>query len=105
MSDSVRRKAKLALAEAVIYLALAPKSNAAYVAYKSAMALAEKTGSLTPPKHILNAPTRLMKEEGYGRGYIYDHDLEAGFSGQNYFPTRWNDRSYTIPLARARRMV
>ncbi|PZQ49635.1 MAG: AAA family ATPase [Rhodovulum sulfidophilum] len=77
---------ELALAEAVIYLALAPKSNAAYTAYKSAMALAERTGSLTPPKHILNAPTRLMKEEGYGSGYQYDHDLESGFSGQNYFP-------------------
>ena len=77
---------ELALAEAVIYLALAPKSNAAYVAYKSAMALAEKTGSLMPPRHILNAPTRLMKEEGYGAGYVYDHDLESGFSGQSYFP-------------------
>ncbi len=77
---------ELALAEAVIYLALAPKSNAAYTAYKSAMALAEKTGSLMPPKHILNAPTRLMREEGYGAGYIYDHDLESGFSGQSYFP-------------------
>ncbi|TPE50412.1 replication-associated recombination protein A [Amaricoccus solimangrovi] len=77
---------ELALAEAVIYLALAPKSNAAYTAYKSAVALAEKTGSLTPPKHILNAPTRLMKDEGYGKGYIYDHDLASGFSGQSYFP-------------------
>ncbi|MFQ8431274.1 replication-associated recombination protein A [Amaricoccus sp. W119] len=77
---------ELALAEAVIYLALAPKSNAAYTAHKSAMALAEKTGSLMPPKHILNAPTRLMKDEGYGAGYVYDHDLESGFSGQSYFP-------------------
>jgi putative ATPase len=78
---------ELALAEAVIYLAVAPKSNAAYSAYKSAMALAEKTGSLMPPKHILNAPTGLMKYEGYGDGYVYDHDLESGFSGQNYFPS------------------
>jgi len=77
---------ELALAEAVIYLALAPKSNAAYRAFGAAMAAAEKTGSLDPPKHILNAPTRLMKEEGYGRGYRYDHDVESGFSGQDYFP-------------------
>ena len=77
---------ELALAEAVIYLALAPKSNAAYRAFGAAMAAAERTGSLRPPKHILNAPTRLMKDEGYGRGYVYDHDTEQGFSGQDYFP-------------------
>ena len=77
---------ELALAEAVIYLALAPKSNAAYRAFGAAMAAAERTGSLRPPKHILNAPTRLMKDEGYGRGYVYDHDTERGFSGQDYFP-------------------
>ena len=77
---------ELALAEAVIYLALAPKSNAAYRAFGAAMAAAERTGSLRPPKHILNAPTRLMKDEGYGRGYVYDHDTERGFSGQAYFP-------------------
>jgi len=77
---------ELALAEAVIYLALAPKSNAAYRAFGAAMAAAERTGSLSPPKHILNAPTRLMKDEGYGRGYVYDHDTESGFSGQGYFP-------------------
>ena len=70
----------------MIYLALAPKSNAAYRAFGAAMAAAERTGSLTPPKHILNAPTRLMKSEGYGAGYVYDHDTEAGFSGQDYFP-------------------
>lgn len=77
---------ELALAQAVIYLALAPKSNAAYVAYKQAMALAKQTGSTPPPKHILNAPTSLMKDQGYGAGYAYDHDAEDGFSGQNYFP-------------------
>ncbi len=77
---------ELALAEAVVYLALAPKSNAAYRAFGAAMASAERTGSAPPPKHILNAPTRLMKSEGYGAGYVYDHDTESGFSGQNYFP-------------------
>ncbi|UYV36350.1 replication-associated recombination protein A [Rhodobacteraceae bacterium D3-12] len=77
---------ELALAQAVTYLALAPKSNATYVAYKGAMAAAKKTGSEPPPKHILNAPTKLMKDEGYGTGYAYDHDAEDGFSGQNYFP-------------------
>ena len=77
---------ELALAQAVTYLALAPKSNAAYVAYKAAMKAAKKTGSEPPPKHILNAPTGLMKEQGYGAGYAYDHDAEDAFSGQNYFP-------------------
>ncbi|SHL60485.1 putative ATPase [Roseovarius marisflavi] len=77
---------ELALAQAVTYLALAPKSNAGYVAYKAAMREARKTGSEPPPKHILNAPTKLMAEQGYGAGYAYDHDEEDGFSGQNYFP-------------------
>lgn len=77
---------ELALAQAVTYLALAPKSNAAYVAYKAARAQAKQTGSAPPPKHILNAATGLMKEQGYGSGYAYDHDAEDGFSGQNYFP-------------------
>ena len=77
---------ELALAQAVTYLALAPKSNAGYAAYKAAMQEAKRTGSEPPPKHILNAPTRLMKEQGYGEGYAYDHDAEDGFSGQNYFP-------------------
>ncbi len=77
---------ELALAQAVIHLATAPKSNAAYVAYKAARQSARETGSLAPPKHILNAPTRLMKDEGYGAGYAYDHDTEEGFSGQDYFP-------------------
>ena len=77
---------ELALAQAVIYLALAPKSNAAYVAYKGARKEAKRTGSEPPPKHILNAPTSLMSDQGYGAGYAYDHDAENGFSGQNYFP-------------------
>ncbi|GGO50184.1 putative ATPase [Roseovarius pacificus] len=77
---------ELALAQAVIYLALAPKSNAGYAAFKAAMREAKKTGSEPPPRHILNAPTKLMKEQGYGAGYAYDHDAEDGFSGQNYFP-------------------
>ena len=77
---------ELALAQAVVYLALAPKSNGVYVAYKAARAAARETGSLMPPKHILNAPTRLMKDIGYGSGYAYDHDAEDGFSGQDYFP-------------------
>lgn len=77
---------ELALAEAMIYLATAPKSNAVYKAYNMARARARETGSLMPPKHILNAPTKLMKNEGYGKGYQYDHDAEDAFSGQNYFP-------------------
>ncbi|MTH77776.1 replication-associated recombination protein A [Paracoccus aestuariivivens] len=77
---------ELALAQAVIYLALAPKSNAGYVAYKGARDLARRSGSQIPPAHILNAPTGLMKEQGYGAGYQYDHDAEDSFSGQNYFP-------------------
>lgn len=77
---------ELALANAVVYLALAPKSNGAYVAYKAARASARETGSQMPPRHILNAPTKMMKEIGYGAGYAYDHDAEDGFSGQDYFP-------------------
>lgn len=77
---------ELALAQAVVYLALAPKSNAVYTAYKAARVAARETGSHAPPKHILNAPTRLMKDIGYGTGYAYDHDQEDGFSGQDYFP-------------------
>ena len=79
---------ELAIAQAVIYVATAPKSNAAYVAYGAAMRAAKEGGSLLPPKHILNAPTKLMKSEGYGRGYAYDHDAREAFSGQNYFPER-----------------
>ncbi len=77
---------ELAIAQAVIYLATAPKSNAGYAAYGAAMRVAKQAGSLLPPKHILNAPTKLMQSEGYGRGYAYDHDTDEAFSGQNYFP-------------------
>ncbi len=77
---------ELAIAQAVIYVATAPKSNAGYAAYGAAKRVAKEAGSLLPPKHILNAPTNLMKSEGYGRGYSYDHDTEEAFSGQNYFP-------------------
>ncbi len=77
---------ELALAQAIVYLATAPKSNAVYVAYKAAMKAAKQHGSLAPPKHILNAPTKLMDEEGYGAGYEYDPDMPEGFSGQDYFP-------------------
>ncbi|MDW3096782.1 MAG: replication-associated recombination protein A [Alphaproteobacteria bacterium] len=83
---------ELALGQLVVYLATAPKSNAAYVAYKSATRLAKETGSLMPPKHILNAPTKLMKEQGYGAGYEYDHDAEGGVSGQDYFPDEIGER-------------
>ena len=76
----------LAIAQAVLYVATAPKSNAGYAAYGAAKQVAKSAGSLVPPKHILNAPTNLMKSEGYGRGYSYDHDTEDAFSGQNYFP-------------------
>jgi len=91
---------ELALAQAVMYLALAPKSNAAYAAYKNAMAEAKKTGSAPPPKHILNAPTAMMKEQGYGDGYQYDHDAEDGFSGQNYFPDTMKRGVYYLPVER-----
>lgn len=77
---------ELALANAVVYLALAPKSNGVYAAYKAARLAARETGSLMPPRHILNAPTKLMKDLGYNQGYAYDHDAEDGFSGQDYFP-------------------
>lgn len=83
---------ELALAQATIYLATAPKSNGAYVAIKAAMRAAKEHGSLSPPKHILNAPTRLMAEEGYGAGYAYDHDTADGFSGQSYFPDEMGPR-------------
>ena len=83
---------ELALAEAVIYVATAPKSNANYVAYKAAMRAAKEHGSLAPPKVILNAPTKLMEDEGYGDGYLYDHDQPEAFSGQNYFPDEMKRR-------------
>ncbi len=91
---------ELALAQSVAYLALAPKSNAGYAAYKNAMAAAKKTGSEPPPKHILNAPTSLMKDQGYGEGYAYDHDAEDGFSGQNYFPEAMKRGVYYTPVER-----
>ena len=91
---------ELALAQAVVYLALAPKSNATYVAYKAAMKEAKLSGSAPPPKHILNAPTRLMKEQGYGDGYDYDHNAEDGFSGQNYFPDDMERPGYYQPVER-----
>jgi putative ATPase len=77
---------ELAIAQAVVYIATAPKSNAVYTAYKAAMRAAKEGGSLLPPKHILNSPTQLMKSEGYGGGYRYDHDEPDAFSGQDYFP-------------------
>ncbi len=91
---------ELALAQAVVYLALAPKSNAVYTAYKAARAAARETGSLMPPKHILNAPTKMMKEQGYGSGYNYDHDAEDGFSGQNYFPEGMKRPVWYLPPER-----
>ncbi|MCB2150711.1 MAG: replication-associated recombination protein A, partial [Rhodobacteraceae bacterium] len=91
---------ELALAQAVTYLALAPKSNAGYVAYKAARDAARRTGSEPPPRHILNAPTRLMREQGFGAGYAYDHDAEDGFSGQNYFPETMRRPVFYQPVER-----
>jgi putative ATPase len=91
---------ELALAQTVIYLATAPKSNAAYVAFGAAMRAAKEGGSLAPPKHILNAPTRLMKQEGYGAGYDYDHDAPDAFSGQTYFPDGMTRPQFYLPDGR-----
>ena len=91
---------ELAIVQACLYLATAPKSNAAYVAQKGAWRSANETGSLMPPPHILNAPTRLMKDIGYGKGYAYDHDAEEGFSGQNYWPEEMQPQSYYRPTDR-----
>ena len=91
---------ELALAQAVVYLALAPKSNAVYTAYNAARAAARATGSQPPPLHIRNAPTRLMKDIGYGAGYAYDHDAEDGFSGQDYFPEGMKRPVYYLPPER-----
>ncbi|MBV9860501.1 MAG: replication-associated recombination protein A [Alphaproteobacteria bacterium] len=88
---------ELAIAQCVIYLATAPKSNAAYTAYGEAQKMARDTGSLMPPKHILNAPTHLMRQLGYGRGYVYDHATEEGFSGQDYFPEEVGRRNFYRP--------
>ena len=90
----------LALAQCVIYLAAAPKSNSAYAAYGAAMRLAKEGGSLAPPKHILNAPTKLMRNEGYGAGYVYDHSTEEGVSGQNYFPDGIDRQQFYRPRSR-----
>ncbi len=91
---------ELALAQAVIYVASAPKSNAAYTAYKAARRLAEEHGSLMPPKIILNAPTKLMKSEAYGAGYRYDHDEPDAFSGQNYWPEALGRKTLYRPVER-----
>ena len=91
---------ELAIAQSVVYLANAPKSNALYKGFNAAWAAAERTGSLMPPKHILNAPTRLMKDLGYGTGYRYDHNEEGGFSGQNYFPDGMAPEAYFEPTDR-----
>jgi putative ATPase len=91
---------ELAIAEAIIYVATAPKSNAAYEAYGAAMKMARESGSLVPPKIILNAPTRLMQQEGYGRGYAYDHNEEEAFSGQDYFPEALGRQQFYQPYER-----
>ena len=91
---------ELAIVQAVIYLATAPKSNAAYMAQKQAWKAAKQTGSLMPPPHILNAPTKLMKDIGYGAGYAYDHDTEDGFSGQDYFPEAMERQTFYRPPER-----
>ncbi len=91
---------ELALAQVVIYLATAPKSNAAYKAFGAAQRAARESGSLAPPAHILNAPTRLMAELGYGKGYAYDHDTAEGFSGQDYFPPGLGRQTFYRPVER-----
>lgn len=91
---------ELALVQCVIYLATAPKSNAAYKAEKAAKRTAKETGSLNPPMHILNAPTKMMKDMGYGKDYAYDHDAEDGFSGQNYFPDDMLRQTFYHPKER-----
>ena len=91
---------ELALAEACVYLAVAPKSNALYTAFGAAKRAAKEHGSLPPPKHILNAPTKLMKGEGYGAGYEYDHDAEDAFSGQSYFPEEMPREEFYRPTER-----
>ena len=91
---------ELAIAEAVVYVATAPKSNAVYAAFGAAKRTAKEAGSLLPPKHVLNAPTRLMQEEGYGAGYEYDHDTVEAFSGQDYFPESLGRQSFYNPPER-----
>jgi len=91
---------ELALVQTLVYLATAPKSNALYRAFPQALREARTSGSLMPPKHILNAPTALMKKEGYGKGYVYDHDTPEGFSGQNYFPDELGRKIFYEPIER-----
>ena len=91
---------ELAIVQAILYLGTAPKSNALYAAWKAAATAARATGSLPPPAHILNAPTRLMAELGYGRGYAYDHDAADGFSGQDYFPDGLARQAFYQPVDR-----
>lgn len=91
---------ELALSQAVAYLATAPKSNAIYTAYKTAMSVAKQTGSLNPPKHAMNAPTKMMKDLGYSDGYLYDHDQENAYSGQNYFPDELPRQKFYTPTPR-----
>jgi putative ATPase len=91
---------ELALSQAVVYLGTAPKSNANYVAYKESVGAAKETGSLMPPKHSLNAPTKLMREIGYGEGYAYDHNAAEGFSGQDYFPEGMDRQQFYRPVER-----
>jgi putative ATPase len=91
---------ELAIAQAVIYVATAPKSNAAYKAFGAAMRTAKQAGSLLPPKHILNSPTKLMQEEGYGAAYEYDHDTPEAFSGQDYFPEALGRQTFYDPPER-----
>ena len=91
---------ELAIAQCVLHLATSPKSNAIYRAFGAAQRAARETGSLMPPKHILNAPTRLMRDLGYSEGYVYDHDTEEAFSGQNYFPDGMERRSLYSPADR-----
>jgi putative ATPase len=91
---------ELGIVQACLYLATAPKSNATYMAQKKAWSSAKETGSLMPPMHILNAPTRLMKNVGYGKGYAYDHDADEGFSGQNYWPDEMERQTFYEPTDR-----
>jgi len=91
---------ELAIVQACLYLATAPKSNAAYAAQKAAWKLAQETGSLMPPRHILNAPTKLMKDIGYGEGYAYDHESDKGFSGADYWPEEMAAQALYEPVER-----
>ena len=98
--SSARPEGELALAQATLYLATAPKSNAVYTAFKAATRAAKEHGSLMPPKTILNAPTKLMKKIGYGEGYRYDHDEPDAFSGQDYWPDRLGRQAFYEPADR-----